>query len=98
LKFRGTWSSRTGTKIEASLPLAFPWNDDGWKSVRPFLQQNKLNYPVVIGNQGLAKQYGVDALPVTLLIDRDGKIVHSHAGMVDKSSFEHEIQALLGEK
>ena len=92
VEFQNRYKDRGLSAIGVSM------DDDGWKSVRPFLQQNKLNYPVVIGNQGLAKQYGVDALPVTLLVDRDGKIVHSHAGMVDKSSFEHEIQALLGEK
>jgi len=25
-------------------------DDDGWKSVKPFLQQHKINYPIVIGN------------------------------------------------
>ena len=70
-------------------------DDDGWKSVRPYLNEHHLNYPVVIGNQDLAKQYGVGELPVTLLIDRNGKIAESHAGMVDKSAFEADIQDLL---
>ena len=92
VEFQNRYKSRGLAAIGVSM------DDDGWKSVKPFLQQNKLNYPVVIGNQALAKVYGVDALPVTLLIDRQGKIVRTHAGMVDKSSFEHEIQALLREK
>jgi peroxiredoxin len=28
-------------------------DDDGWKSVKPFLEEHKLNYPVVIANQDL---------------------------------------------
>ncbi len=72
-------------------------DDDGWKSVRPFLQEKKLNYPVVIGTQNLGKLYGVDSMPVTLLIDREGKIADSHSGMVDKNSFEREIRTLLRE-
>jgi glutathione peroxidase-family protein len=32
---------------------------------------------------------------MTLLIDRDGKIAESHAGMVDKDAFEDKIKALL---
>ena len=72
-------------------------DDDGWKSVRPFLQENKLNYSVVIGTQDLGKLYQVDSMPVTLLIDRDGKIADSHSGMVDKSNFEREIRSLLRE-
>ena len=98
LRFRGTWSSRIGTGAEVLSVIGVSMDDDGWKSVRPFLQQKKLNYPVVLGNQDLAKLYGVDSLPVTLLIDREGKIADSHSGMVDKNNFEREIEALLQEK
>jgi peroxiredoxin len=73
-------------------------DDDGWKSVKPFLEQHKLNYPVVIGNQDLASRYGgLPSLPMTLLIDRDGKIAELHAGMVDRGAFENKIKALLHE-
>jgi hypothetical protein len=40
---------------------------------------------------------GLPSLPMTLLIDRDGKIAESHAGMVDKDAFENKIKALLHE-
>jgi len=71
-------------------------DDDGWKSVKPFLKEHQLNYPVVIANQDLTTRYGgVPSLPVTLLIDRDGKIAESDAGMVDKDAFENKIKTLL---
>jgi hypothetical protein len=37
------------------------------------------------------------ALPVTLLIDRNGLVADSHAGVVDKDVWEAEIQTLLRE-
>jgi peroxiredoxin len=71
-------------------------DDDGWKSVKPFLEEHKLNYPVVIANEDLTTRYGgLPSLPMTLLIDRDGKIAESHAGMVDKDAFENKIKTLL---
>jgi peroxiredoxin len=71
-------------------------DDDGWKSVRPFLEKHKLNYRVVIGNQDLANRYGgLPFLPMTLLIDRNGTIAESHPGVVDKHAFENKIKALL---
>ena len=71
-------------------------DDDGWKSVKPFLEEHKLNYPVVIANQDLTTRYGgLPSLPMTLLIDRDGKIAESNAGMVDKDAFENKIKTLL---
>jgi peroxiredoxin len=89
MEFQNKYKDKGLTVIGVSM------DDDGWKSVKPFVEEQKMNYAVVIGNQGLAKLYAVDALPVTLLIDPNGKIAVSHAGMVEKDAFEKEIQALL---
>jgi cytochrome c biogenesis protein CcmG/thiol:disulfide interchange protein DsbE len=72
-------------------------DEDGWKSVKPFVAEHKIIYPIVVGNQDLGKLYSVETLPVTLLIDRDGKIAEAHMGMVEKAAFENEIKALLHE-
>lgn len=70
---------------------------EGWKIVKPFLAEKmKLNYPVVVGDDAMAKQFGgINSLPVTLLIDREGRIAYSHVGVVEKTTFEEEIQELL---
>jgi peroxiredoxin len=111
LDFWATWC--TGCKVEIPWYVEFQnkygkdgltaigvsMDDDGWKSVKPFLEEHKLNYPVVIANQDLANRYGgLPSLPVTLLIDRNGKIAELHAGMVDKDAFENKIKALLRER
>jgi peroxiredoxin len=71
-------------------------DDDGWKTVKPYVEQKKINYPVVVSTEDVAKLYGgVQELPMTLLIDRDGKVADTHVGMVDKNVFENEIRTLL---
>ena len=45
----------------------------------------------------LGEQFGVTNMPLTLLIDRNGKIADLHAGVVDKDSFESKIRSLLHE-
>jgi peroxiredoxin len=107
LDFWATWCHGCKTEIPWYMQFQSKYKDsglivigvsmdaDGWKSVKPFLVKNKLNYPVVIGNDDLGKLYGVVEMPVTLLIDRNGKIADSHTGMVDKDKFETEIQTLL---
>ena len=45
---------------------------EGMTIVKPFLAQKKIEYPVVIGNYKLARQYNLTSMPLTLLIDRDG--------------------------
>jgi cytochrome c biogenesis protein CcmG/thiol:disulfide interchange protein DsbE len=83
---------------EGLTAIGVSMDDDGWKSVKPFLEEHKLNYPVVIANQDLANRYGgLSSLPLTLLIDRNGKIAESDAGMVNKNAFENKIKALLRE-
>jgi thiol-disulfide isomerase/thioredoxin len=69
----------------------------GWKSMKPFLAEHKLNYPVVIGNDKLGEEFGLMNMPLTLLIDRNGNIADSHAGVVDKDNFEAKIRTLLQE-
>ncbi len=73
-------------------------DDEGMRIVKPFLAKNKIEYSVIVGNDGLAKQYNLTAMPMTLLIDRDGRIGVSHTGVVDKRDFESHIQALLKER
>ena len=86
-------------KDDGFAAIGVSMDDDGWKSVKPFLKKMPVNYPIVIGNQDLANRYGgITSFPLTLLIDRNGKIAESHAGMVDKSTFENEIKTLLQEK
>ena len=70
-------------------------DEKGMQIVKPFLAQKKIEYPVVIGNEGLARQYNLTSMPVTLLIDRAGKIALSHTGIVDKDNFESHIRTLL---
>lgn len=69
----------------------------GWKVVKPFVEARKVNYPVVIANDGLAKQCGLSAVPLSIVIDRKGRIANSHSGVVERDAWETEIQGLLGE-
>ena len=42
--------------------------------------------------------YSVNALPVTYLIDRRGRIAATYVGIVDRTNIEANIKALLGER
>jgi peroxiredoxin len=72
--------------------------DESWTAVRPFLVEHGVNYVVGVGNDALSKQYNITALPVTLLIDQQGRIAESHVGVVDRLVFEEDILKLLGEQ
>lgn len=63
--------------------------------VKAFMKKENMNYPVAIGNDALGERFHVEEMPLTLLIDRSGRIALSHAGIVDKTQFEKDIQELL---
>ena len=54
-------------------------DEEGWDVVKPFAQHFGINYRLVVGDDSTAQLYGgVDALPTTFLIDREGKIASIH--------------------
>lgn len=63
--------------------------------VKKFMEKAHMNYQVAIGNDALGERFHVEEMPLTLLIDRSGRIALSHAGIVDKTEFEKDIQELL---
>ena len=76
--------------------LGVSMDDEGWDIVKPFLAELGVNYRVVIGNDSTAQLYGgVDALPTTFLIDRNGKIASVHIGLASRKDFEDGIEQLL---
>jgi peroxiredoxin len=93
-KFRGQGLAVIGVSMD----------EEGWKVVRPFLARKidaetggntAMKYPVVIGNNKLAKEYNLTSMPMTLLIDREGRIALSHTGVVNKDDFQSHILQLL---
>jgi cytochrome c biogenesis protein CcmG/thiol:disulfide interchange protein DsbE len=73
-------------------------DEEGWTAVKPFISELAINYRVLQGSDSIAQLYGgVDALPTTFLIDRDGRIASTHAGLAGKDEFENGIKKLLAQ-
>jgi peroxiredoxin len=72
-------------------------DEDGWKAIKPYVQNMKMNYRVLLGDDAVSTAYGgLDSLPTTLLIDRQGKIAAVHVGVSEgKEEFKNEIVKLL---
>jgi cytochrome c biogenesis protein CcmG/thiol:disulfide interchange protein DsbE len=69
--------------------------DDATPEVRSTVSRLKLNYPVLMGDEYLGAAYGgVLGLPVTFLIDRDGKIQARYQG-ASLTQINSDIQKLL---
>jgi len=76
--------------------LGVSMDEDGWKAITPFVTQKKVNYRIVLGDDKTGDQYGgLEALPTTFVIDRDGRIAAVHVGLAGKKDFEDAIETLL---
>jgi len=71
--------------------------DEGWSKVKPWVKSHDVPYPVVMADAGVAKAYAIQALPVTYLVDRNGRIAATYEGLVDRQNIDANIQALLKE-
>ena len=64
--------------------------------IRFLVKQLNLDYPVLMGNDNVSKAYGgVEVVPTTFIIDKQGNIVHKVLGTRKKEEFERMVQALL---
>jgi len=90
IEFEKTFKDRDFSVIGVSM------DDDGWDSVKPFIAQQKINYPVVVANDDVSRKYGsIESLPTTFILDRSGRIAAMHIGLVSKSVYRNDIEHLI---
>ncbi len=83
-------------KDRGFMVLAVSLDEEGWEVVRPFTTELKPNFPVLLGNDAMAEEFGgVVALPTSFIVNKKGEIVTRHTGLVSKSEYESEIERLL---
>jgi cytochrome c biogenesis protein CcmG/thiol:disulfide interchange protein DsbE len=77
--------------------IGIAMDDDGWSVVKSWIREKGVNYPIVIGNAQLGSEYGLLGMPLTVLIDREGRIADVRSGMIKKLATEKQIASLLTE-
>ncbi len=73
--------------------------DDASKEKKlQFVNDMKVNYPVLMGNEQVGNAYGnVENLPTTFYIGRDGKVVKSVLGLRGHAEIERLVQQALSQ-
>jgi cytochrome c biogenesis protein CcmG/thiol:disulfide interchange protein DsbE len=70
--------------------------DEPNATVEKFAKEMQINYPVLVGNDKVADSYGgVESLPTTFYISRDGKILEKIIGLRGRKEAEDNIKAAL---
>ena len=108
--FWATWCGPCRASIPDLVKLYDSYNDSGLdilgislerketKALRSFANQYKIQYPVLIGDRDVMVKYGnIDAIPVTVLIGRDGTLREQWLGTQPREKIEKAVQILLKE-
>jgi thiol-disulfide isomerase/thioredoxin len=71
-------------------------DDAGEKAISDFTKKMGINYPILIGTEKVADQYGgLDGLPTTFFLDRSGKIIDRQLGLISESTIVDNIKKSL---
>ncbi len=96
LRFPNTFPSGFDFTLRAgALELPMHWRRP--RTLR-YLREHPINYAIVVADRTFGQEYKVTSMPVTLLIDRKGRVADWHIGVVDRTIWEAEIKALLLER
>jgi peroxiredoxin len=79
--------------------LGVAMDDASTKEITEFAQSMNVNYPILIGKEAVGDAYGgVQFLPETFYIDRNGKVVDKAFGLKGRAEIEDDIKKILGQR
>lgn len=86
-----------GEKQSAGLEIiGVSLDEGGWAEVTPYVQRSKITYPIILGDRAVARAWGgIQAIPTTFIIDKEGNVVETHVGLMSKAQLLKKIQPLL---
>ena len=77
--------------------LGVAMDDASPKDIGDFANSMGVNYPILIGKEAVGTAYGgVQFLPETFYIDRNGKVVDRAFGLKGRGEIEDDIKKILG--
>ena len=68
---------------------------DGVRSIRPFVHEFDISYPVLLAETPVLDDFGIEALPTTVFLGSDGTIVGRMMGAGATGELTESVNALL---
>lgn len=69
--------------------------DEDRERVLRFLDEHRIDYPVLVGSEAIAAEHGVVGYPTIVIREADGTSRVGHVGVVDPAELEQIIDSML---
>ncbi len=110
IDFWATWCPPCRAEIPGYTELQKKYGKDGFviigvsldqggpEVVKPFAAKMGINYPLVMADESVQTLFGgIEAIPTTFIIDRDGQIRDRKVGAEETEAYEKKIASVLSE-
>ncbi len=67
---------------------------DGEEVVAEFAQEHEIAYPILLGDEGLARRYGAPGFPALAIVTPSGGLDSIHVGLVEPEALEAAVAAV----
>lgn len=85
-----------GDEVEFLFIDVIHWRNETVEEVQAFMEQNGYDFPVYYDTERDAESVcGVDSIPFSIFIGRDGKIAHTYLGAIPSFKLNQNIQSIL---
>jgi len=78
--------------------IALSVDEVGPDLVSKFVDKYKIPFPAAMADASNPITSGLTGIPVTLLIDREGKNASMYVGLISEKTVRHDLDELLAEK
>jgi thiol-disulfide isomerase/thioredoxin len=66
-------------------------DEGGSETVAKWVSEKKVQYPILLGDETLARDYGAMGFPTLVIISPDGSIDSRHVGLIDVATLEKAL-------
>jgi len=82
-------------KDKGLVVLAVSMDVGGWDEVKSFVSERHISYTVLKGTEDVADAYRVRAIPMMMILNKEGNIAKRYLGMASDEEVDADIKALL---
>lgn len=85
-------------KPKGLITVGVSMDEGGKKVVEPFVKKVGIPYPILLPKADDPLTHTIPSIPVTILVDKQGRIAYKFVGARSRAEFEPAIKSLLDEK